>query len=255
MILDIPKGTVVYDDISNDELLDCCDENATYIIAKGGDGGQGNARFKSSTNQAPRKYTLGFEGETRFIRLELKSLADVGLVGFPNAGKSTFLNKVSSAKPKIGSYPFTTLRPHLGTIQGRDSSFVIADIPGLIEGASEGAGLGIKFLQHISRTGLLLIFVDLFSSDEILPVKQIELLKNELAAYKDDLTQKISWVVCNKIDLIDSDNLHKLSKNIQDELDIAKEDIFFISAATGEGTQALLNALEEVISKNNIDLA
>ena len=255
LILDIPKGTVVYDDISNDELLDCCDENATYIIAKGGDGGQGNARFKSSTNQAPRKYTLGFEGETRFIRLELKSLADVGLVGFPNAGKSTFLNKVSSAKPKIGSYPFTTLRPHLGTIQGRDSSFVIADIPGLIEGASEGAGLGIKFLQHISRTGLLLIFVDLFSSDEILPVKQIELLKNELAAYKDDLTQKISWIVCNKIDLIDSDNLHKLSKNIQDELDIEKEDIFFISAATGEGTQALVNALEEVISKNNIDLA
>ena len=144
LILDIPKGTVVYDDISNNELLDCCDDNATYVIAKGGDGGQGNARFKSSTNQAPRKFTLGFEGEIRFIRLELKSLADVGLVGFPNAGKSTFLNKVSSAKPKIGSYPFTTLRPHLGTIQGNDSSFVIADIPGLIEGASDGAGLRYK---------------------------------------------------------------------------------------------------------------
>jgi GTP-binding protein len=254
LILDIPKGTVVYDDISNDELLDCCDDSASYVIAKGGDGGQGNARFKSSTNQAPRKFTLGFEGEIRFIRLELKSLADVGLVGFPNAGKSTFLNKVSSAKPKIGSYPFTTLRPHLGTIQGSDSSFVIADIPGLIEGASEGAGLGIKFLQHISRTGLLLIFVDLFSSEQLMPVEQIKLLKNELAAYKDDLTQKVSWVVCNKIDLIESEQLSDFFKSIQETLSIEDEDIFFISAATGEGTQELLNALEEFISKEKLDL-
>jgi GTP-binding protein len=254
LILDIPKGTVVYDDISNDELLDCCDDSASYVIAKGGDGGQGNARFKSSTNQAPRKFTLGFEGEIRFIRLELKSLADVGLVGFPNAGKSTFLNKVSSAKPKIGSYPFTTLRPHLGTIQGSDSSFVIADIPGLIEGASEGAGLGIKFLQHISRTGLLLIFVDLFSSEQLMPVEQIKLLKNELAAYKDDLTQKVSWVVCNKIDLIESEQLSDFLKSIQETLSIEDEDIFFISAATGEGTQELLNALEEFISKEKLDL-
>ena len=254
LIIDIPKGTVVYDDISNDELLDCCDDNASYVIAKGGDGGQGNARFKSSTNQAPRKYTLGFEGEVRFIRLELKSLADVGLVGFPNAGKSTFLNKVSSAKPKIGSYPFTTLRPHLGTIQGNDSSFVIADIPGLIEGASEGAGLGIKFLQHISRTGLLLIFVDLFSSEQLMPVEQIKLLKNELAAYKDDLTQKVSWVVCNKIDLLESEDLSVYTESIQNELNIPNGDIFFISAATGQGTKELLNALEESVSKNKLDL-
>ena len=254
LILDIPKGTVVYDDISNDELLDCCDDNASYVIAKGGDGGQGNARFKSSTNQAPRKFTLGFEGEVRFIRLELKSLADVGLVGFPNAGKSTFLNKVSSAKPKIGSYPFTTLRPHLGTIQGNESSFVIADIPGLIEGASEGAGLGIKFLQHISRTGLLLIFVDLFSSEQLMPVEQIKLLKNELAAYKDDLTQKVSWVVCNKIDLLESEDLSVYTKSIQNELNISNGDIFFISAATGQGTKELLNALEESVSKNKLDL-
>ena len=254
LIIDIPKGTVVYDDISNDELLDCCDDNASYVIAKGGDGGQGNARFKSSTNQAPRKFTLGFEGEVRFIRLELKSLADVGLVGFPNAGKSTFLNKISSAKPKIGSYPFTTLRPHLGTIQGNESSFVIADIPGLIEGASEGAGLGIKFLQHISRTGLLLIFVDLFSSEQLMPVEQIKLLKNELAAYKDDLTQKVSWVVCNKIDLLESEDLSVYTKSIQNELNISNGDIFFISAATGQGTKELLNALEESVSKNKLDL-
>ena len=254
LIIDIPKGTVIYDDISGDELLDCCDDSTSYLLAKGGDGGQGNARFKSSTNQSPRKFTLGFEGDIRFIRLELKSLADVGLVGFPNAGKSTFLNKVSSAKPKIGSYPFTTLRPHLGTIEGSDSSFVIADIPGLIEGASEGAGLGIKFLQHISRTGLLLIFVDLYSSDDINPIRQIELLKNELSAYKEDLTQKVSWVVCNKIDLIDEDTRSHHSETIQQELKIPEDDIFFISAATGEGTQKLLQSLEEVISQSKLDL-
>jgi GTP-binding protein len=255
LIIDIPKGTVIYDDISGDELLDCCDDDASYLIAKGGDGGQGNARFKSSTNQAPRKFTLGFEGEVRFIRLELKSLADVGLVGFPNAGKSTFLNKVSSAKPKIGSYPFTTLRPHLGTIEGSDSSFVIADIPGLIEGASEGAGLGIKFLQHISRTGLLLIFVDLYSSENLDPITQIKLLKKELSAYKDDLTQKVSWIICNKIDLLDEKELVSHSDKIQEILNIGNDEIFFISAATGEGTQKLLQSLEEVISQSKLGLA
>ena len=151
-------------------------------------------------------------------------------------------------------YPFTTLRPHLGTIEGSDSSFVIADIPGLIEGASEGAGLGIKFLQHISRTGLLLIFVDLYSSDELKPIQQIKLLKNELSAYKEDLTQKVSWVVCNKIDLIDKETLADHSLDIQKELGIPKDDIFFISAATGEGTQKLLQSLEEVISQSKLDL-
>ena len=143
------------------------------------------------------------------------------------------------------------MNQHLGV----DSSFVIADIPGLIEGASEGAGLGIKFLQHISRTGLLLIFVDLFPTDDLNPVKQIQLLKNELAAYKDDLTQKVSWVVCNKIDLLKSEQLSDFSKSIQESLNIAEEDIFFISAATGEGTQELLKSLEEVISKDKLDLA
>ena len=173
LYIEVPLGTVVYDNSTGEELIDCNKKDAEYIIAKGGDGGLGNAKFKSSTNQAPRKFTPGFEGEKRSIRLELKSLADVGLVGFPNAGKSTFLNYVSSAKPKIGDYPFTTLRPHLGTIKGNESSYVIADIPGLIEGASEGAGLGIKFLKHISRTGLLLIFVDLNSSESLTPVQQI----------------------------------------------------------------------------------
>ena len=247
LIIDIPNGTVIYDDESGDQLIDCTDKNINYLIAKGGEGGFGNTRFKSSTNRAPRKSTPGFKGEIKLLRLELKSLADVGLVGFPNAGKSTFLNKVSAAKPKIGNYPFTTLRPHLGTIKGVESSYVIADIPGLIEGASDGAGLGIKFLKHISRTGLLLIFVDLMPLEELKPSKQITLLKNELNSYKDDLTQKISWIICNKIDLIDSSELKNIKIEIESELKISSDDIHFISAFTGEGTEILLKKLETEI--------
>tara|TARA_Y100000817_G_scaffold239270_1_gene191259 strand:+ start:4905 stop:5921 length:1017 start_codon:yes stop_codon:yes gene_type:complete len=244
LIIEVPLGTVIYDNNTQEELIDCTDKAGIYLIAKGGDGGLGNAKFKSSTNQAPRKSTPGFEGESRSIRLELKSLADVGLVGFPNAGKSTFLNKVSSAKPKIGNYPFTTLRPHLGTIKGKESSYVIADIPGLIEGASDGAGLGIKFLKHISRTGLLLIFVDLFSFENINPIKQVQLLKNELNSFKDDLTQKISWIVCNKIDLLPIEDISKIRKDLEKEFKVTSDEIFFISAATGEGTSELLKKLE-----------
>ena len=213
LIIEIPKGTVIYDNNTNEELIDCTDESSNYLIAKGGDGGLGNAKFKSSTNQAPRKCTPGFEGERRSLRLELKSLADVGLVGFPNAGKSTFLNTVSSAKPKIGDYPFTTLRPHLGAIKGKESSYVIADIPGLIEGASDGAGLGIKFLKHISRTGILLIFVDLFSLENIEPIDQVILLKKELDSFGDNLTQKVSWIVCNKIDLLQETKINKFKRS------------------------------------------
>ena len=252
LYIEVPLGTVVYDNSTGEELIDCNKKDAKYIIAKGGDGGLGNAKFKSSTNQAPRKSTPGFEGEKRSIRLELKSLADVGLVGFPNAGKSTFLNNVSSAKPKIGDYPFTTLRPNLGTIKGNESSYVIADIPGLIEGASEGAGLGIKFLKHISRTGLLLIFVDLNSSESLSPVQQITLLKNELDSFKDDLTQKVSWIICNKIDLIQKEQLRSIKEQIEKDLKINSKEIFFISAATGEGTKDLLKSLEtEVVNTKN----
>ncbi len=252
LYIEVPLGTVVYDNSTGEELIDCNKKDAKYIIAKGGDGGLGNAKFKSSTNQAPRKSTPGFEGEKRSIRLELKSLADVGLVGFPNAGKSTFLNNISSAKPKIGDYPFTTLRPNLGTIKGNESSYVIADIPGLIEGASEGAGLGIKFLKHISRTGLLLIFVDLNSSESLSPVQQITLLKNELDLFKDDLTQKVSWIICNKIDLTQKEQLKSIKEQIEKDLKINSKEIFFISAATGEGTKDLLKSLEtEVVNTKN----
>ncbi len=252
LYIEVPLGTVVYDNSTGEELIDCNKKDAKYIIAKGGDGGLGNAKFKSSTNQAPRKSTPGFKGEKRSIRLELKSLADVGLVGFPNAGKSTFLNNISSAKPKIGDYPFTTLRPNLGTIKGNESSYVIADIPGLIEGASEGAGLGIKFLKHISRTGLLLIFVDLNSSESLSPVQQITLLKNELDSFKDDLTQKVSWIICNKIDLTQKEQLRSIKEQIEKDLKINSKEIFFISAATGEGTKDLLKSLEtEVVNTKN----
>ena len=253
LIITVPLGTVIYDDLTDEELIDCNEKSGRYLIAKGGDGGLGNAKFKSSTNQAPRKCTPGFEGEKRSIRLELKSLADVGLVGFPNAGKSTFLNKVSSAKPKIGDYPFTTLRPHLGTIKGHESSYVIADIPGLIEGASDGAGLGIKFLKHISRTGLLLIFVDLYSSEDLDPVKQITLLKKELDSFKDNLTQKVSWIICNKIDLIQEDEIELIEKEINTKLNMPTKDIFFISAATGKGTNKLLKSLETEVLHNKSD--
>ena len=252
LYIEVPLGTVVYDNSTGEELIDCNKKDAKYIIAKGGDGGLGNAKFKSSTNQAPRKSTPGFEGEKRSIRLELKSLADVGLVGFPNAGKSTFLNNVSSAKPKIGDYPFTTLRPHLVTIKWNESSYVIADIPGLIEGASEGAGLGIKFLKHISRTGLLLIFVDLNSSESLSPVQQITLLKNELDSFMDNLTQKVSWIICNKIDLIQKEQLRFIKEQIEKDLKIKSKEIFFISAATGDGTKDLLKSLEtEVVNTKN----
>ena len=250
LIINVPHGTVIYDDVTNEELLDCIDESKEYLIAKGGEGGHGNARFKSSTNRAPRKSTPGFKGEIRSLRLELKSLADVGLVGFPNAGKSTFLNYVSSAKPKIGNYPFTTLRPHLGTIKGSESSYVIADIPGLIEGASDGAGLGTKFLKHISRTGLLLIFVDLYPTENLSPTKQASLLYKELETYKDDLTQKISWIVCNKTDLLEEDELRKIKVEILTNLNFSENEIFMISAATGNGIDQLLKKLETEVCQN-----
>ena len=256
LILDIPQGTIIYDDISNEVILDCCEIGQLYTVVRGGDGGQGNARFKSSRNQAPRKSTPGFEGEARFIRLELRSLADIGLVGMPNAGKSTFLNTVSSAKPKIGSYPFTTLRPHLGTIQTSDSSYVIADIPGLIEGASEGAGLGTKFLKHISRTGLLLLFIDLYPDENNSTIDQIKALRVELKSYEEDLTQKEAWVVCNKIDLLTNEKLNELQLSIPEEVNkLGIDNVFFISAATGTGTKELLNALTEEITNIKSDLA
>lgn len=250
LIVMVPKGTVIFDSISNKVIYDCCDEGKDYLVAKGGEGGAGNFRFKSSTNQAPRRHTSGWPGDEFSIRLELRSLADVGLVGFPNAGKSTFLNRVSAARPKIGDYPFTTLRPNLGTVQIYETSFIIADIPGLIEGASEGAGLGLNFLRHIARTGHLLILLDP-QNTEISMEKQLLILLNELKTYDSSLLEKSIWIAINKRDTLDEKKRQHLIDLIRNKIKSLKlniEDVVSISGFTGDETKTLLGMIAKKMS-------
>ena len=253
LIVMVPKGTVIFDSISNKLIYDCCDEAIDYLVAKGGEGGAGNFRFKSSTNQAPRRHTAGWPGDEFSIRLELRSLADVGLVGFPNAGKSTFLNSVSAARPKIGDYPFTTLRPNLGTVQIYETSFIIADIPGLIEGASEGAGLGLNFLKHISRTGHLLVLLDPQNPERSIEV-QLDVLLKELTTYDPSLLDKSIWLAVNKKDTLDEEKqkqLIDLIENKMSSLKLNNEGVLAISGFTGEKTEELLGMIANKISESD----
>ena len=251
LIVMVPKGTMIFDSLSNKQIYDCCEEGIDYLVAKGGEGGAGNFRFKSSTNQAPRRHTPGWPGDEFSIRLELRSLADVGLVGFPNAGKSTFLNTVSAARPKIGDYPFTTLRPNLGTVQVYDTSFIIADIPGLIEGASEGAGLGLNFLKHISRTGHLLILLDPQNSERSID-EQLTILLNELQTYDPSLLEKSIWLALNKRDTLEESKqkeLLELLKKRMLSLALDNEGVVAISGFTGDKTAELLGMIANKMSE------
>ena len=246
LILKVPAGTMVLDQATNNLIQDCSEPDMQYILAKGGEGGLGNTRFKSSTNQAPRKITKGEDGEQLFIKLELQSLADVGLVGFPNAGKSTFLSSVSAARPKIGDYPFTTLRPNLGTVKMGYGTMVIADIPGIIEGASDGLGLGLRFLKHISRTKSLLFLLDPLNPEMSL-IQQFESLMGELKKYDSTLLEKNLFVAINKSDVIDNadDLVNEFSKGVKN---ISFKGLHLISAITTQGVKELL---EKVYSSFN----
>ena len=240
----IPIGTVVSDIDTGEQLGDLTVEGETLLVAKGGKGGWGNARFKSSTNRTPRKFGLGLPGEQRELGLELKLIADVGLLGLPNAGKSTLIRAVSAARPKVADYPFTTLHPNLGVVTvGLGRSFVMADIPGLIEGAAEGAGLGIRFLKHLQRTRVLLHLIDIAPFDPAAdPVKDARTIVAELKKFAKDLGAKERWILLNKIDLVEPNEAEKRAKEIIRRLRW-KGPVFKISGITGEGTGELRRAV------------
>ncbi|NIN34743.1 MAG: GTPase ObgE [Gammaproteobacteria bacterium] len=245
LYINVPLGTLVYD-YDTDELMgDLVNPADVLLVAKGGFHGLGNTRFKSSTNRAPRKTTNGTPGEKRKLRLELQVLADVGLLGLPNAGKSSFIRAVSAARPKVADYPFTTLHPQLGVVRtGTEQSFVVADIPGLIEGAAEGVGLGIQFLKHLSRTRLLLHVVDIAACGDLEQLlQQVATIEKEIAGFGRDLEGRERWLVLNKIDLLAADELEKFKRLIEQKLE-DKMPVWFISAATGQGCEVLCKAIQ-----------
>ena len=242
--LRVPVGTVIRDEESNALVADLASDGARALLARGGKGGLGNVHFKSSVNRAPRQYTRGEEGESRHLALELRVLADVGLLGLPNAGKSSLIRAVSSARPKVADYPFTTLNPSLGVVRaGGDASFVIADIPGLIEGASEGAGLGHQFLRHLARTSILLHILDLTEDDV---ASHARIIAAELKKYGQGIERKPRWLVFNKIDAVDD-----ADKRIARALRALrwKRPWFKVSAINGEGCAAVMKAVARELAK------
>lgn len=244
LLIPVPLGTVVRDFFTGEIIGDITEDNQTIVVARGGRGGRGNARFATSTNQAPRYAQPGEEGEEKTLILELKLLADVGIVGFPNAGKSTLISRISSARPKIADYPFTTLVPNLGVVNyNGGKTFVVADIPGLIRGAHEGAGLGIKFLKHIERTKVIIHLIDLSPFTERDPIEDYLIMNQELEAYSQELKNKPQIIVPNKIDITEAKERLKGIRIYFDKLGI---EVFPISSATGEGVKELVG---EVIRK------
>ncbi|MEO8307814.1 MAG: Obg family GTPase CgtA [Pseudomonadota bacterium] len=250
LYVNVPIGTTVTDSETGEQLGDLKQDGDTLQVVAGGKGGFGNTRFKSSTNRAPRNYGSGLPGEKRILNFEMKVIADVGLLGLPNAGKSTLIRAVSAAKPRVADYPFTTLYPNLGVVDvGQHRSFVMADIPGLIEGAAEGAGLGIRFLKHLQRTRLLLHLIDIAPPDpDSDPVKDARSIVGELKKYSKDLAVKPRWLVLNKKDLLLEKEARARAADIVRRLRF-KGPVFLISGATGEGTKeltlAVMKALEE----------
>ena len=246
--LRMPVGTLVIDQNDGAIIADLTEHDQTALLAKGGEGGWGNIHFKSSTNRAPRQKSDGKEGERRDLRLELKVLADVGLLGMPNAGKSTFIAAVSNARPKIADYPFTTLHPNLGVVRvSHEKSFVIADIPGLIEGAADGAGLGVQFLRHLQRTRLLLHIIDLAPFDGVDPVKEAKAIVKELKKYDESLHEKPRWLVLNKLDMVPLDERAERVKSFVKRL-AWKGPVFQISGLTHEGCEDLVKEIYEYLA-------
>ena len=246
IVLRMPVGTVISDAESGELIADLATDGARALIAAGGKGGLGNLHFKTSTNRAPRQFTRGEEGQQRRLKLELKVLADVGLLGLPNAGKSTLIRAISAARPKVADYPFTTLAPNLGVVRTSEAkSFVVADIPGLIEGAADGAGLGHRFLRHLARTRLLLHVVDLAPLDESAdPVHDARAIVKELARYDETLFEKPRWLVLNKLDLMPEDERVERVKAFVKAYRW-KGPVFAISAINGEGCRELTFAVQE----------
>lgn len=251
-LLRVPVGTIIYDEDTDEVIADLTHNGEKACVAQGGRHGVGNAKFKSSVNRSPRRTIPGQPGEKRNLRLELKVLADVGLVGMPNAGKSTLITALSSARPKIADYPFTTLHPNLGVVRvSQHHSFVMADIPGLIEGAAEGAGLGIQFLKHVMRTRLLFHLLDIMPADESDPVENFKAITNELEKFSPELMQKERWLVLNKIDLLLDDEADARCDDIIKRLGW-KGRVFRISGLGHTGTRELAGAAMQYLDEDKV---